>query len=214
MALELTGKRITTAINSRMPLYVQTHFLVLAGVACIALAYASLALGAWQAGERRDDATTRLQDAAQILSAPPASVGALQTQVATVNGELTALERPLEASIDPSSDETTALIVRRAQAAGLGVSGIARLNSAQTKIDDVAYDVQATRVSVDAATPQLINGFLVYLDASDPALVASLQSMTISETGAASAEIVFSVFTKTAATPAAGAPARGAGAPR
>jgi hypothetical protein len=192
-----------------MPLYVQTHFLVLAGVACIALAYASLALGAWQAGERRADAEVRLQDTAQILSAPPASVDELKTQVATVNGELAALQRPAAASIDPSSDETTALLVRRAQAAGLAVSGIARLNNAQTKINDVAYDVQGTRVSVDAASPQLINAFLVYLDASDPGLVASLQSMTISETGTANAEIVFSVFTKAAATPTAGAPTTG-----
>jgi hypothetical protein len=189
-----------------MTLKLQPRQAVLGGIACIVVVYASLVSAIYTS--RRDEraADSRHADAAQLASVPPVPIATLTAELEAAKASLAWVQGAAAlSSIDPASDEATALLVRRAQDARLTVTGIARLDTATTTVDGTAYSVDAVRMSIEAASPDAIVDFVRRLEASDPGLVPTLSALTAGEGAGASAEIVFSAYREMSATPAAGA---------
>jgi hypothetical protein len=179
-------------------LHVPARVLTAVCAAAVLLSIASLLAGAWKAERDQETALRRYTDAQALLALPPVDTSALEQELAASKDALAVaqdLARP--PSVDPSSDAATTLLVRRAAAAGLNVRGLASAPESQVKNGEVAYDVEAIRMTVEGGVSQLA-GFLKQLGDSEPGLIPSLTAMTVDDGNVARAEIVFSVYAKVA----------------
>ncbi len=206
MATELTLKRLRSALQANgQPLRIPPQILVGITAAMIAICMTSVLLGIHNARRDETAARTRFADAQALLALPPIDTASLQQQLDAAKQTLT-LEAISAAAtpIDPASDAAAELLVRRSEAAGLAVKGLARVNPASAKLGDVAYDVQGVRVTVEGTAPQ-ITALLTDLHTEQPLLIPVLASMTLNEVGLAHADIGFDVYSRVA-TPTAVAP--------
>ncbi len=207
MATQLTRRNWRAALSSTGPsISIQPRYAVAGAVICIALVYAAMFASMRTGNSERASAETRYLDATQLLTVPPVPVATLEAELATAQSALASVQLAASGpSIDPASDEATALLVRRAQDAALSVASVARLNSTQTQLDAAKYNVDALRMTVRGGSQDAVIAFLRALQTTDPGLVPALTSLTV-EDGGVSAEILFSVYTKIEPTPVAGAP--------
>jgi len=209
VAAQLTRKRIMAHLSDDAPvIMVPGPYLLALAALCVVLVYASL-FAAMYTARRNERASERLySDTLTLTQAPAPDLKGLQGELDAAKAGLASAEQLAAPSdIDPSSDETTALLVRRAQTAGLEVTGINRLDPSQAKTETATYGVQAIRMTVRGGVAQ-INDFLYQLYEADPALISTLTSLTSGRDGSAEAEVVFSVYTKAEPAPAPGAPKR------
>lgn len=176
-------------------LTVPVRHLLIGGAAFVLIAYAAMAAGIYTANKDKRIAETRYLDMVTLVEAPPPQLEPLRAELQAAQATLAELQRASGvATIDPSSDEATALLVRRAQEGGLAVKGVARLDAAETKVGDVDYGVDAIRINVEGTREQVF-GFLGELRSSDPALIPTLTFLDVLDSGDAGAEIVFSAYT-------------------
>jgi hypothetical protein len=204
VATQLTRRRIRTALSSELPVVrVSPAYLVAGAAACIAIAYAALFLSVRDARDDRDVADARYADARTLLEVPPGSLAALQGEAEAARAALAASEGRLHTSIDLSAGQSAGTLVRAAQDAGLTVVALASVEPAQSRIVETAYDVRSIRLTLEGTLPEL-TGFLRDLDEREPALIASLSSLSLSDAAVARAEIAFSTYARAEATPAAG----------
>jgi glycine cleavage system regulatory protein len=205
VAAQLTRRDLRTRLAANAAsLHIPPRVLGIGCAVAIAITAGSLFAAIHNARRDEDTARARFADAQALLSLPPVSTAKLESDLALVNLTLglTRINTDTTA-LDPASDETTALLVRRATADGLTVKGITRANPAQLKTTGATYDIHSIQVVVEGTTAQ-ITAFLSELGQSQPTLVPSLTAMTISDAGAAHAEIAFNVYTKVVApTPVA-----------
>jgi hypothetical protein len=206
VATQLTRKSWRTALSSSgFSLGVDTRYAVVACAVVIALAYASVFAAMRTSRSDRDAAEARYLDTVQLLSVPPVPEATLEADLVLAQTALSAAEQQANTvSIDVSSDEATAAIVRRVQDGGLAVVSIARMDPALSKLNGAAYDVRSLRMTVRGTSLELIVRFLQGLHETDPRLMPTLTSLVL-EADTATAEIVFSAHTKVEPTPAAGA---------
>jgi hypothetical protein len=207
MATQLTRRGFLSSLSGDAPVMsVPTHVMVALAAGCVAVVYASLFAAIYAA--RRDErmAERLYSDTLTLTEAPAPDLDVLAAELAAAQARLAQAEAlAAPATIDPASDEATALLVRRAQAAGLAVIAVTRVDASPFKSGENLYDVQAIRLTLQGPPAQLID-YLFRLHQSDPALIATLTSLTTGATGVAQAEIVFSVYTNAASpTPQAGA---------
>jgi len=204
VATQLIRKNWRSALATGSPaISIPRRYLVLAAVVCIGVVYLSMAASLYTSGRDEHTAETQYLDATRLLAVPPVPIATLQTELAAARASLASVEASAsQSTIDPASDDATELLVERAQAAGLTVSGIARLNQSQAKHEERMYTVDGLRMSVEGPSQDTIIGFLRALEATDPRLVPSLSSLSLQD-ARARAEIVFSVYTEILPTPAA-----------
>ena len=203
MATQLTRVPLKARIMGRMgPLDLPPRVLIVSVLVAALAALASLIAGIHNSGRDEAVAQRRFADAQALLAAPPVSPDTLQTQLDAVNGTLATVQaRSSAPSIDARSDDLTALLVRRAQVAGLTVRAIARGDPMPASVQGVAYDTQSVRVTVEGDSEKVI-AFLADVGSAQPALVPALNTMTI-DGGRAHAEIIFTSYAKSASpTPA------------
>ena len=203
MATQLIRKSPLAMVQARMPLILSSRVLLGGFAFIVALGLASLFAGIHNAQRDEDAARARFADAQALVALPPASMDSIQEDLVAVRNSIaTAEAAAAPAGIDPSVDATTTVLVRGAQASGLTVKAISRVAAAQTKVGDNAYDVEGIRMTVDGRIGQ-VTAFLDGLSTSQPSLIPSLATMTISDASLAHAEIVFSTYAKVASpTPA------------
>lgn len=203
MATQLIRKSPLAMVQARMPLILSPRVLLGGFAFIVALGLASLFAGIYAAHRDEAAARARFADAQALVALPPASMDSIQEDLGAVRNSIATAEAgAAPAGTDPSADATTTLLVRGAQASGLTVKAIARVQPAQTKLGDNAYDTQGIRMTVDGRVGQ-ITAFLDGLSTSQPSLVPSLATMTISDAGLAHAEIAFSTYAKVASPTAA-----------
>jgi hypothetical protein len=205
MATQLsTRRRALASLGDGSPvLQVPVRYLVAIAAGCVAFTYLSLFAAIYNAGRDETAAERTYANTRTLIEAPAPDLSGAAIELEAAKAALAEAEALMApGTIDPESDETTALLVRSAQDAGLSVAGITRIAPAQTKTDSATYDVQANRVSVEGAQPE-IGAYLFDLYTSNPALVATIVGMTVNEANVARAEIVFSAYTKVEPTAAA-----------
>lgn len=209
MATQLIRPSWRAALSSRSTaIKLQTRQIMAGVAACLLVAYGAMFAGIHTAQQDRAAAERRYADSAQLLSVPAVPIATLQKDVAAAKQALAWSKGGATLStIDPATDEATALLVTRARASSLNVTGITRLDRTQVRVKDILYDVEAIRISVEAASAGAVVLFLRDLHATDPGLVPTLSALTTGAGGGAAAELVFSVHTKVDAAAAAGAPA-------
>lgn len=203
MAVELTRRGWRRALaGAPRSVRVPPHVLVGLAAAVLAVAYTSTFLATYNARRDERDAQQQLADAQQLLALPPGASDTLTAQLTWARAEYAAWQaEPLTPSVDPASDAATALLVRHADAAGLAVRGITRVPPASTRLGTVAYDVQALTVAV-SGSPVQVAAYLADMRKVEPAMLPSLVSMSVNESGLAQAELSFRAYT-VAATPTA-----------
>lgn len=206
MATQLTRRTWRAALAFTGPsISIQPRYAAMGGAICILLVCAAMFASMRNSASERDAAEARYLDATQLLTVPPVPVATLEADLAVAQSALSLVESSSTlSSIDPASDEATALLVRRAQDAGLSVASVARLNHTQLQINAVNYDVDALRMGLRGPTHAAVIGFLQSLHNSDPALTPTLTSLSV-EDGDVTAEVIFSMHTKIVPTPVAGA---------
>jgi hypothetical protein len=196
VATQLTRKSPLARLEEQMPLFLSGRVMLGALAAVVALGLAGLSAGYYNARRAEDLAHERFANAQALASLPPASTDSIQEDLTVVRNQVaTAQAVASPAAIDASGDETTTVLVRAAQTSGLAVKAISGVPSGQTKVADVLYNTKGVRVTLDGGVGQ-ITTFLDALSTSQPALVASLTTMTISDGGVARAELVFTSFSK------------------
>jgi hypothetical protein len=167
---------------------------VAAIVIVLVLAFASVISATHHARRDEDAARIRYQDAEALVALPPASNDAVQEDLASVQLQLATARAGVGApTLDPASDELTALLIRAAGDAGLAVKGVTRTDPSQATFDAALYTVQALHITVSGSTEQ-ITAFLRAVVAKEPALVSSLASMTADNRGLGQADILFSAY--------------------
>ena len=196
MATQLTRKNPLAMLEERMPLFLSARTMIGALAVVGAVGLAGLFAGYHNAQRAEDAAHARFANAQAMASLPPASTDSIQEDLTVVRNQLATVQADVSpAAIDASGDATTTVLVRTAQAAGLTVKAISGVPSGQTKVGDFMYDTKGVRMTLDGAIGQITH-FLEALSASQPALAASLITMTINEAGVARTEIVFTSFKK------------------
>ncbi|MEX2226441.1 MAG: hypothetical protein WEB52_08330 [Dehalococcoidia bacterium] len=207
MATQLTRRSFLSSLSDDKPvLRIPVHYMLAIAAASIAIVYTSLFAAIYNAGRDEAAAERLYADTLTLIEAPPSELEALKAELAAANASLKQAEALMEPStIDAASDAATALLVRRAQASGVSVTGVARIDPSQMKSETATYDVQAIRITVDGSTGS-IGDFLNQMHTADPAMIATLTSLEMHASGGAQADIVFSVYTAIDdATPVAGA---------
>ena len=196
MATQLTHKNPLAMLEERMPLFLSARVMIGALAVVVAVGLAGLFAGYHNAQRAEDAAHARFANAQALASLPPASTDSIQEDLTVVRNQLATVQADVSpAAIDASGDATTTVLVRTAQAAGLTVKAISGVPSGQTKVGDFMYDTKGVRVTLGGGVGQITH-FLDTLSTSQPALVASLTTMTINDAGAGQAEIVFTSFKK------------------
>lgn len=209
MAIELTRKRLQAAIDRRsQPIRLPSSTLAAILAAAAVIALVSLLSGIHNA--QRDERVSRARalDAQTLLGLPPVSTSVLQSELADANSQLLYAQRIAERSVNASSDEVIAGLVRQAASAGVAVRGISRVAPATAKFGDRSYDASGIRVAVEGRSDAIAN-FLLAVMRESPTLFPSLASMTIGDAGVARADLAFSAYDRALATPAVPAPAQG-----
>jgi hypothetical protein len=171
---------------------------LLAGVCgfAVLLAMASVIVGTWQARADEQAALQRYTDAEALLALPPVDLEALEAQNEAAQAALAEAKEQLEPpSVDPSSDEATSLLVERASTAGLTVRGVSRVPATEVKVDEVAYDVEGIRMTLEGGVSTLI-GFLAGLNEQEPGVMPALTTMTVDEQSRGVADVTFNVYTE------------------
>jgi hypothetical protein len=206
VATQLTRRHVRALFAGGAPVFtVQPRVLLVGGLACIAVTYLGLGIGVRTARQDQRIAEARYADTLALLEAPAPSLASLQSDIEAARTQVAAARRGSDpTSLDPSSDAVTELLIRRAQAAGLTVTGLARVTPTRPKIADVTYDAQAVRISATGSPGQVVT-FLFDLDKTEPALIPSVSQLTVDDDGRATAAIVFSVYAPAPVTPVAGA---------
>jgi hypothetical protein len=198
VATQLTRKNPLAMLEERMPLFLSARVMIGGFAVVVALGLSGLFAGIYNAHRAEDAAHKRFADAQALGSLPPASTDSIQEDLDIVHNQLaTAQAIASPAAIDASGDETTTILVRTAQTSGLTVKAISSVPSGQTKVGDFLYDTKGVRMTLDGSIGQITH-FLDTLSTSQPALVASLTTMTINEVGLAHAELVFTSFERAA----------------
>jgi hypothetical protein len=170
----------------------QPRLLVLGTAAAIVAVYASFVVGARLASDREVAADARYTDARALIEAPLVSIDELKAERDTARADLEQLQASLApATIDPASDEPTALLAQRAAGAGLNIISIERIEPRQADVSGATYTVHAVRINVSGGRDQ-VAGYLLGLHEEQPALVATLTALS-AEGDAITAELVFSV---------------------
>ena len=196
MATQLTRKSPLAMLQERMPLFLSARTMIGAFVVVVAVGMAGLFAGYHNAQRADDAAHVRFANAQTLASLPPASTDSIQEDLIVVNNQLATAQAVVSpAAVDASGDATTTVLVRTALAAGLTVKAISGVPSGQTKVGDFMYDTKGVRMTLDGGVGQITH-FLDTLSTTQPALVASLTTMTINEAGVGQAEIVFTSFKK------------------
>jgi hypothetical protein len=196
VATQLARKSPIAMLEERMPLFLSARAMIGVFAVVVALGLAGLLAGLHNAQRAEDAAHKRFADAQALSALPPASTDAIQEDLTVVRNQLATVQAVASPPASNSTaDETTTVLVRSAQNAGLSVKAISGVPSGQTKIGEVLYDTKGVRVTLDGSVGQ-ITQFLETLGRSQPALIASLTSMTLNEVGVAHAEIIFTSFTK------------------
>jgi hypothetical protein len=204
VATQLTSASARAASASRIASRLLTPR-VLAGavVVCLVLAFASVIAAAHNARSDEAAARTRYNDAQALVALPPASNDAAKDDLASVQAQLATAQAGVGApTIDPAADDLTSLLVRSAADAGLAVKGVQRAEPSQATLAGTLYQVQAIHITVSGSVGQ-VTVFLRGLSAQQPALIASLASMTANDAGVAQADLMFSAYEPAASpTPA------------
>jgi hypothetical protein len=196
VATQLIHKSPLERVQEHMPLFLSARVLLGGFAFVVALGLFGLLAGLHNARRDEDAAHRRFADARTLASLPPASTDSIEEDLTVVNSQLaTAQVEATPAASAVTADATVSMLVRSAQDVGLSVKALSGVAAGQAKVGDSTYDSQGIRVTVDGSTGQ-ITAFLEALGAAQPSLVPSLTTMTLSESGAARAEIVFSTFTR------------------
>lgn len=207
MATQLIRRR-TAAAKARpaAPVFrVNPRQAAIGGAAAIITVYASLFAAIHNARRDESAALRHYGDAHALLVSPPPSVDMLMSERDAARAALAAARAQLvPPDVDLASDDATTMLVRQAEAAGLGVSAIARIAPAQIKEGTQVYDVQGIRMTVTGPRDD-VAAYVQAMHAADPGLLPELTAMSIADDGAAQAELTFSAHTKAVPTPAAGA---------
>jgi hypothetical protein len=195
MATQLTRRSWRSALTFSGPsITIQPRYAAIGGVICILVVYAAMFASMRTSATDEEAAEARYLDTMQLLTVPPVPIATLEAELSTAQNRLALVENSAtHSSIDPASDEATAMLVRRATEAGLSVTSVARLNRTQTQIAGISYDVEALRMGLHGPSQDAIIALLSSLFASDPALTPALTSLTVEDSGV-TAEIVFSMF--------------------
>ena len=194
MAAQLSPKKLSGMFESGEKMHIPARVLTAACVAVTVAAVAAVVAGIWTAQRDEQAALRRFDDAQALLALPVVDTSALQAELAaSKNAVATAQALAAPPSVDPSSDASTALLVRRATEAGLKVGGVASVAPGMSKNGEIAYDVEGVRMTVDGSVDQ-ITRFLGALRLEEPGLVPALNTMTISDTNVARAEIIFNFY--------------------
>lgn len=194
MATQLIPRKLSGMFVPGEQLHVPARVLTAACVVAVLVSLASILIGTWSAQHDEETALRRYEDAEALLALPPVDITSLQEEVTASKAALAAaqaLAKP--ASVDPSSDAATSLLVRRASESGLSVRGIASAPASHAKNGEVTYDVSGIRMSVEGAVTQMVD-LLYRLGEDEPGLIPSLSSMTVDEKNVARAEVIFSVY--------------------
>jgi hypothetical protein len=197
VAIELTRARLKSMMgpdgrNVRIPNR------VLAGVLAAVLAVSITSVLVAQRNAQRDEAAalSRLADVQTLLQSPPVDTTALRRQVDAAKTQVAALQTARTAkSVDPASDAAATLLVVHAQAAGLAVKGITRPNPSTVKFDSGSYEVHGLRITVEGTTAQVL-WYLGDMHKVEPALIAALGEMTVSQSGVVRADLAFNEYTE------------------
>lgn len=211
MAAQLIRKSPLAMVQAKMPLFLSPRALIGGFAVVVAIGLLALVAGIRDAHHSEDAARARFADAQALIALPPASTDSIAEDLTSVNNQIaTAQAEAAPASPAPSGDAATTLLVRGAQAAGLSVKAIDGVASGTKVVGLDSYTTEGVRMTVDGTVGQ-ITGFLDATDRSQPALISTLNTMTISDTGVGHAEIVFSTYTKVVPpTPVSVATAKGA----
>ncbi len=196
MAVELTRKNLKELFANRgAPVTVPVRVLTAICVFAVAVSMASVFVAIHNAHRDEAAARQRYADARALVALPPLSTESLKEDLASAKATLATAQAVVAVPTGTvvAADDPTALLVTRAQAAGLTVKGITRNVPGQSKLGDTSYDVQGVHVIVEAK-PEKITAFLADLGASQPSLVPSLTSLTVNDAGIAHAEISFSTY--------------------
>jgi hypothetical protein len=206
VAAQLSKERFSSLFSGASEVRLPRHALPVACVVAVIASIASLLVGTWDAQRDEEAARRQYADVRMLLAQPPVVLSQLEEErdaaLASRDAAQALLEPP---SVDLSSDAGTVLLVERAGDAGLVVRAISRLPASQVKNGELAYDVQAVRITVEGSVSQLL-AFLFALDDDEPGVLPTLETLTVSERNAVRAELTFSTFSA-AATPAAAPPA-------
>jgi hypothetical protein len=204
VATQLIRKSPSAIGQARVRLSPSPRVLLGAFAFLVALSFASLFAGIYTAHRDEDAARKRFADAQALAALPPASTDSIREDLAVVRNALATAEAAVPSSQPVlSADATTTLIVRRAQAAGLGVQAVAGVAAGQAKVGDNTFDTQGVRVTVDGTLGQIV-AFLDAVGSAQPWLIPSLTTMTFNDASVTHTEIVFSTYTKVVPpTPAA-----------
>jgi hypothetical protein len=207
VATQLTRKNWRTAFSVESPVINVPKRAMIAGLGvCIVVVYAALFASMYTAKRDLRASEALYLDSTRLLAVPPVPLATLEAELASARASLSWVEASANHStIDPSSDDATALLVQRAQDGGLTVTGVSRLDPGQEERGGQTYDVNALRMNVAGPSQAAIINFLQALDATDPGLLPVLSALSV-EQGGARAEIVFSVYSKVEPTPVAGTP--------
>jgi hypothetical protein len=213
VAAQLSTKRIVNLLSTgSADMHLPARALTGACVVVVLLCIASLLVGAWTAQRDTDAALQRYTDTQALLALPQTDITVLETERDAAKAALAAAEAQLAPpSVDPSSDDATSLLVRRATEAGLAVKGIASAPMGEATNGPIKYDVVGIRVIVEGNVGRVLD-LLIGLGKEEPGLIPALTSMTTSDTDVTRAEISFNVYTKqvepTPVAPPAGSTAR------
>lgn len=204
MAAQLNPRKLSGLFESGEKMHLPARVLTTVCVIVTVAAVASVVAGIWTAQREEQSALRRFDDAQALLALPAVDTTALRAEVAaSKNSVATAQALAAPPSVDPSSDASTALLVRRATDAGLVVAAIASVAPIESKNGLIEYDIEGLRVTLQGTVDQ-ITSFLSNLRRDEPGLIASLNAMTIDEKALARAEITFKVYTEVVPpTPAA-----------
>ena len=85
--------------------------------------------------------------------------------------------------------------MRTAADAGLNVKGVSRADASQSTVLTIPYTVQSLHLTVSGRVDQ-VYAFLVNVATKEPALIASLASMTANDAGVVQADVVFSSYAR------------------
>ena len=167
MAAQLSPKQLSGLFESGERMHIPARVLTTVCVVVTLAAVASVLAGIWTAQRDEKAALRRFDDGQALLALPVVDTSALQAELATSKNAVTE--------------------------AGLKVGGVASVAPGMSKNGEIAYDVEGLRMTVDGSVDQ-ITRFLGALRLEEPGLVPALNTMTISDTNVARAEIIFNFY--------------------
>jgi hypothetical protein len=167
------------AVNLR----VRPRYLVAAAFLLLALAIVSNLLALTSARMEDRAARARFGDTLALLDLPPPDVDDARSELELLRSGVARAETLVASpALDLQSDDATGMLVRAAEDAGLSVRGVDRTAETVVKVQDQDYTRRSLRLAVEGPAASVV-ALVASLEAAQPALVASLDSLDVAPVG-------------------------------